>query len=98
MTIKGIWKNMSKEGQPVELVETKWHGTPNRNGKTYSWQSVETGCIREVIHNCENEEEAIRRTSSQIIIEKHEVLHPCQCGSGEERMFCSAPFGWDYCG
>jgi len=30
--------------------------------------------------------------------ETPEVLHPCQCGSGEERMTCSAPFGWDYCG
>lgn len=30
--------------------------------------------------------------------EKLEITHPCQCGSGEERMSCSAPNGWSYCG
>jgi len=26
------------------------------------------------------------------------ISNACNCGSGEERMTCSAPFGWEYCG
>ena len=76
MTVKGIWKNISKNGQPVELVETQWHGYPNRNGKAYAWQSIETGIIRELLLGCENEEEAIRRTPSTIVIEELFPYHP----------------------
>jgi len=89
MTIKGIWKNISKDGQPVELVETQWHGTPNRNGKTFAWQSITTRCIREIIHNCENEEDALKKTSDNIVVE--EELFPYHPETVEKGLrFCLA--------
>ena len=30
--------------------------------------------------------------------EKPAIYHACNCGSGEERMTCSAPYGWEFCG
>lgn len=30
--------------------------------------------------------------------EDSEISYPYQCGSGEERMSCSAPNGWEFCG
>lgn len=67
----GIWPNVSRNGQPVELRDITGQGycsCGSRNGRCYGWASVETGIVREIVHNCENEEEAISRTKKIVNI------------------------------